>query len=206
MNDESVPVSPLPPPLDRPLAQCLEGPRLLLRPDTASDVDSLASLIGENLAHLEPFMPWVQSEPLSIDERISLIDGWNEEAAHGGGIVLGCYLAGELIGSTGLHRRRPDASSLEIGYWLSSSHTGRGFATELTLMLIDEAFEHPEIAFVDLYCEINNDASAAVARRAGFALLGVESSRSDDASSLSKAMNHFRLGRESHDAGWRARF
>lgn len=206
MNDESVQGSPLPPPLHHPLADCLEGPRLLLRCYTASDVDSLATLIGENLAHLEPFMPWVQSEPLSIDERTSLIASWNEEAADGGGIVLGCFLAGELIGSTGLHRRRPDAGSLEIGYWLSSSHTGRGFATELTLLLIDEAFGHPEIESVDLYCETNNDASAAVARRAGFSLLGVESSRGDDASSPSKPMIHFRIGRESHDPGWRARF
>ena len=207
MSHEPPAWSAAPPPLRHPIARRLDSPRLTLRTYSNDDVEPLARLISENLAHLTPFMPWAASEPLRPIERAALITSWNDEAARGGGIALGCFLGEELIGSTGLHRRRPDPGSLEIGYWLAADHTGFGYATELTFVLAEEAFTHAEITHVDLYCDVANAPSAAVAERAGFTQLAVSLDErgvlSENSSGLER---HFRLERGSLDPGWRRRF
>ena len=47
---------------------------------------------------------------------------------------------GELVGGFGLHRRR-GPGILEIGYWVRSDRTGRGYATGAARALTQAAFD-----------------------------------------------------------------
>jgi ribosomal-protein-serine acetyltransferase len=201
------PYGPLPPPLLEPVASPLFGPRLELRRYEDGDVEQLAALVAKNREHLRPWMRWISAEPQSTAQRQSQIAKWNAEAVLGGGAVLGCFLGATLIGSTGLHRRRPDSSSLEIGYWLDEGHQGRGYATETVFLLCEEAFSHDEIERVAIYCDDANEQSAAVGVRCGFRFLDVHDSPEGEASpGESGRERRYEIDQASFDPAWRRNF
>jgi len=63
-----------------------------------------------------------------------------------------------------------DADRAEIGYWLRSDMTGRGFVSEAVRAVLDVASSLSKVARVEIRCDARNLPSAAVPRRLGFAL------------------------------------
>lgn len=57
---------------------------------------------------------------------------------------------------------------LEIGYWLHTGHTGRGYATAVARALADVGLAQPGIGTVLIRHDAANVASGRVAGRAGF--------------------------------------
>ncbi len=82
----------------------------------------------------------------------------------------------ELVGTIALHRRSDDVA--EIGYWVRSDRTRRGYATAAAGALTFVAFDRlPEVQRVIIRMDQANVASAAVAARLGFDLVGEEADR-----------------------------
>jgi RimJ/RimL family protein N-acetyltransferase len=75
-----------------------------------------------------------------------------------------------MIGSCGLGRRASGA--VELGYWISRAHWGRGFATEASRALIDIA-RALGIARLEASHFIDNPASARVLDKLGFESTGI---------------------------------
>jgi RimJ/RimL family protein N-acetyltransferase len=73
----------------------------------------------------------------------------------------------EVVGGCGLYPR-VGPGAVEIGYWLSVAHTGRGLATEAAAILTRIAFAAPEIESVEIRCDPRNVASVRVPERLGF--------------------------------------
>ena len=73
-----------------------------------------------------------------------------------------------IIGSSGLHRIDWSVPKFEIGYWLCTSHSGKGYMTEAVNGISAFAFEQLGAKRVEIRCDILNERSAAVARRTGF--------------------------------------
>ncbi|MEP7046711.1 MAG: GNAT family protein [Ilumatobacteraceae bacterium] len=143
------------------------APRLILRRWVAADADELSAAITENLDHLRPWMPWIATEPLGMQDRLALIDQWHAEWDRGGDVVIGMWLDGEVVGSAGLHRRRGPAA-LEIGYWVHVDHIRRGLATEAAAALTTAAFTVAHIDRVEIHHDKANIASRAVPQRLGY--------------------------------------
>jgi RimJ/RimL family protein N-acetyltransferase len=80
---------------------------------------------------------------------------------------------GEVVGSAGLHVK-DDPDSREIGYWVRSDRTRRGYATSAATALSDAAFRLLEIDRVIIRMDKANVASASVPPKIGFRLLGEE--------------------------------
>lgn len=209
MTDDSrvEPSGPLPPPLATAMTGPMIGPRLVLARYSDQGITALHRVIEENLDHLAPMMRWIADEPKSLIDRLTLRDDWERESSIGRGVTLGIFLDGVLIGSCGLHRRRPVAHLLEIGYWLDRRLEGRGYATETTLLLCEEAFTHDEISEVRIYCDDANQQSAQVAIRAGFHYVATapspEGLRSPGESGHER---QYALHRSDFDSAWRSRF
>ncbi len=142
--------------------------RLLLRPWTAVDAPLLKRAIDENLEHLRAWMPWAMDEPSPLDVIEARIAKFAADFAEGTEGIYAIFSADETIalGGTGLHARVDDG--LEIGYWIHGHHTRRGYATEAARALTAAAFEWPEVLQVQIRCDPQNVASAAVPRRLGF--------------------------------------
>jgi ribosomal-protein-serine acetyltransferase len=172
------------------------GPRLAIRRHVVADATTLGAAVAANVEHLRPYMAWVVHEPLSTWQRRELIAGWEREWLDGGDVYLGAYLAGRLVGCTGLHRRLgPDA--LEIGYWVDHRHVRRGYATEMSRVLVDAAFALDGIDHVEIHHDVTNVASEGVPRALGFEDLGeIESAREHPAPAECGTDRAWRVTRE----------
>jgi len=149
----------------------LEGKRLTLRRWVRADAPILAASVRRNLEHLRPWMPWVAYEPLSMDDRIVLLDTWEREWLEGGDAVMAILLAGDVVGSAGLHRRR-GPHGIEIGYWVDKDHLGQRVARDAVSMLTTAALARPEIFFVEIHHDKANVRSARIPEGLGYGFVG----------------------------------
>ena len=155
-------------PLLAPLPDQIVTARLVMRPWNVADAPALKALIDANLDHLRAWMPWAMNEPSPIDVLEKRIEGFQANVRDGTDFGVGILLGDEAIGGAGLHRRG-GADTLEIGYWMSAPHTGRGYASEAAMALTRLAFSMPHVGRVQIRCDPRNAASASVPRRLGFA-------------------------------------
>lgn len=139
--------------------------RLFLRPGWAEDAPALARAIAhQSVVRMLARAPWPYREGDAAaflaapqDSRLpSLLVTLPQEG-------------GRIIGGCGLHRGERGAA--EVGYWITPSHQGRGFAREALAALIGAArlLRHRRLAGRHA---IDNPASGAVLRAAGFRATG----------------------------------
>jgi ribosomal-protein-serine acetyltransferase len=143
---------------------------LTLRRWIQEDAEKLDRAVAESVEHLRPWMPWVTQEPLPIEQRRTLIDGWEREWLAGGDVVVGIFIDGAVAGGCGLHRRI-GPGGLEIGYWTAKSFLRQGTATAAARLLTDAGFACSEITRVEIHHDQANQASAGVPRKLGFELV-----------------------------------
>ena len=144
----------------------------LLRPFTFDDLDQLVEVVTDELAHLRPWMPWAQQPPTAEAER-EFLTASARNWADGTDFVYAIVRDGAILGGVGLHTRR-GPGVLEIGYWLRAGEQGRGLVTAGTRLLAEVAASYDEVHEVVICCDEGNVRSAAVPRRLGFTLAGVE--------------------------------
>ncbi|WP_078394329.1 GNAT family N-acetyltransferase [Shouchella patagoniensis] len=93
---------------------------------------------------------------------------------------------GELVASSGLHQIDWTVPKFEIGYWVDTRHSGKGYVTEAVEGIADFAFTQLKARRVQIRCDPKNKSSSAVAERVGFTLEGIlkNDERSLDGNSL----------------------
>ena len=142
-----------------------------------ADAPVLHELIGRNVEHLRPRMPWIALEPQTVVERRQLIEKWDREWAAGGDVVFAIRRDRVALGACGLHRRL-GPHGLEIGYWVDGGHQGQGIATSAAAALTSLAFTVPDIDRVEIHHDVTNLASARIPQKLGYVrlpdLFGVE--------------------------------
>jgi ribosomal-protein-serine acetyltransferase len=128
----------------------------------------MISAVTSSLVELRAWMPWASSVPTLDEIRVTLDQGDIRFGLNEDGPYVIRDQEAELVGSTGLHRRTgPDV--VEIGYWIRSDRTGRGYATSVARALSDAAFHcDPRIEHVEIVTHERNAASQAVARKLGY--------------------------------------
>ncbi|NPC69115.1 GNAT family N-acetyltransferase [Corallococcus exiguus] len=150
-------------------AYTVQTARTVLRCWSPADAPLALRAIEANLEHLRPWMEWAKRYPMSVAQqagqlrRMRGLFDLGQDCAYG---VLSRD-GSEVLGGTGLHPRVGEGA-LEIGYWISASHTGQGLATEIAGALTRVAFEVEGVRRVEIHCDPRNVRSAAVARRLGF--------------------------------------
>jgi RimJ/RimL family protein N-acetyltransferase len=77
---------------------------------------------------------------------------------------------GEIVGSSGIHLK----DDPEIGYWVRTDRTGRGYATNAANALANAAFRYLPVNQVKIRMDEANVASASVPPKIGFRLLAIE--------------------------------
>lgn len=145
--------------------------RLVIRCWQAGDAPLLKEAIDSSLTELQQWIPWSVTEPSPLESIAQRIEKFRRAFDEGRDWPYGILDASEsrVIGAAGLHpRTRP--SCLEIGYWIRSSETGQGFATEAVAALAERAFHLHGADAVEIRCDPRNARSAAVPQRLGFTL------------------------------------
>ena len=124
----------------------------------------------EVLARIETMSPAdraeVSPEWLARVRYSTAADPWT----HGFSILDSA--SGTVVGSCA-YKGPPDAEGVvEIAYGVEPDYTGRGYATEATMALVDFAFDNTQICLVRAHTQPANDASAQVLTKCGFERIG----------------------------------
>jgi len=158
-------------PILRDFPEQFESERLTIRAPLPGDGVDVHAAIAESIAELRPWMPWADAEQ-SVDDVEANVREARADFLARRDLRLHLYLLadGSYVGSSGLVRNDWEVPRFEIGYWIRTSMTGHGFATEATRRIADFAFDDLGAERVEIWCDARNERSAAVARRAGFEL------------------------------------
>jgi RimJ/RimL family protein N-acetyltransferase len=160
-----------------PVPSSLETQRLVLRSFRIEDAPELYAALTESIKELRNtlwFLPWVAEEPTPQSSEIRC----RRAAAN---FLLRTdlsYLAfektsGRLVASVGLHRTDWSLPKTEVGYWVRTSETGKGYASESVAALSSWALSDLGAKRLELVTDQQNLGSRGVAERCGFRLEGV---------------------------------
>ena len=144
--------------------------RLLLRPPGQDDVDPITRACQD--ADNQRWLSALPS-PYTRDDAVRFITEVAPSGrAEGREAAFVVESEGELMGMCGLHELTTGRLGPEIGYWIAPWARRKGYAAEAARGLADWALAHGAPR-AHLFTDIDNTASQAVARRAGFAEEGV---------------------------------
>ena len=147
------------------------GP-LELRVCGPEHLDRVMAAIEASRAELARWLPWADPMPTRAFERDFLVGAAAAfEADRDWAYLIFERDGEELVGGCGLHPR--GEGQAEIGYWVRSDRTGRGYATAAAGALRTVALEYlPRVDSIVIRMDQANGASAAVPPKLGFTLTG----------------------------------
>jgi RimJ/RimL family protein N-acetyltransferase len=138
------------------------------RPEWA---EPLQAAVEASLPQLQAFMAWATEDhglEESRDYIARSIAEWDAGESFNFALVTA---AGAIVGSAGLMTRM-GIGVLEIGYWVHTAYTGRGYATATAAALADAGLALPGVDRVAIKHDPANLASGRVAEKAGFTRVG----------------------------------
>jgi len=147
----------------------IETGRLLMRCWSPADARLLRACLDDNDRHLRPWIPFMKDEPRSLEQTAE----WLRSIRAGFDLRQNFRYAvfdraGEKLLGENMLLGRAGPGAFEVGYWVDRHATGRGFATESTCALIRLAFEVEKTERIEIHCQPENAASAAIPRSLGF--------------------------------------
>jgi RimJ/RimL family protein N-acetyltransferase len=149
----------------------------MLRSFRLADAPALHEAMAESIRLLRSslwFLPWVAEEPTLQSAEVRCRRAEANFLLRTDLPFLAFEKAtGRLVASVGLHRTDGDIPKTEVGYWVRSSETGKGYASEGVAALTSWAFQVLHAKRVELVTDERNVGSRRVAERCGFTLEGI---------------------------------
>lgn len=149
--------------------------RLVLRRFTRRDADQVTDAVLSSMPDLERYLPWAH-RGYGRDDAVAYIrdsvQSWKDRRAFDFSIRFRDEPKTHLGNISIWHVSRLGRTG-EIGYWIRSSHTGQGIATEATHALIATGFERLGMHKIVLRIAVGNRPSERIAEKLGFVREGV---------------------------------
>jgi RimJ/RimL family protein N-acetyltransferase len=153
------------------LPETLVADQVVLRRWSTGRTAALAAAVDVSFDELHRWLPWATARSTPSAFAAVVLDGiaaFDEDREWT--YTVGTDGDGRVLGSVGLHPGG-GPSSVEIGYWIRSDVTGRGYATMAAHALTSAAFRYlPDIDRVEIRMDAANRASASVPPRLGYVL------------------------------------
>jgi len=160
-------------PLTLAIPEQIESSRLVLRAPRSADATQVNAAVCESFAELKKWMPWAQTLPsLEVSQAVcqDAIKSFQERTE------LRWHIfskdSSELVGIAGLHCRDWSVPRFEIGYWVRTSHAGKGYITEAVIALTQFAFSEIGANRIEIIADKLNTRSCKIAEKLGFTLEG----------------------------------
>lgn len=153
----------------------LETARLYLRAPLA---DTDARVVNESIRRsheeLKRWLPFAQDVP-TLSETEANLQRAQELYGTGESFRYLIFLreTGTFVGTVSLFGIDWDVPKAEIGYWLDSTHTGRGYMTEAVETVVRFGFAQFDFKRIEIRCESTNEGSRLIPERLGFQLEGI---------------------------------
>ena len=152
----------------------LEDDILVLRSFNTGDVQALYEAVIESRRELAPWMPWCHAHYSRADSEEWIAQHgslWQNDKSYP--LAVFERDTGMFVGGSGLNNLNHEHNTADLGYWVRSSRTGRGYATRAALMSALFALDTCGFIRVQLLVAADNAASRRVADKAGARYEGV---------------------------------
>ncbi|MCT4395500.1 GNAT family N-acetyltransferase [Periweissella beninensis] len=142
-------------------------PELVLRSTVTTDAVDLFRLIDDNRDQLKKWMPW---EPLTktIKDELAFIQVSQMKVRKNQLVLLTIEYMGHVAGMIDIHSINPSLAQGEIGYWLGKDFQHQHLMQQVVNALSIYAFTNLNMHRLNLYTDVENQASHHVALNAGF--------------------------------------
>jgi ribosomal-protein-serine acetyltransferase len=161
------------------IASVAASQRILLRRFRGTDAEALYEAVDESRTDLRVWLDWAD-EHYSLSTAADWIAKGSNTAAMPPVIDFGVFSRNEdayLLGVVGLSSIDYAGSVANLGYWIRSSQTRKGYAKEAVRILAQYAHSFLAIETVEIAVHPANTASAAVAIGAGCREIGLREER-----------------------------
>ena len=149
----------------KPIVSVFNTERLIVRKLEVEDAPHIYAAARESITEVYPFLPWYHPD-YSMDETEQWLNHCIEQWPKQRLLAFAIFDRnnGAYIGGCGLNRydEHPTAN---LGYWIRSQATGRGYATEVTEALIEFGFKHASMARIEIVVSRQNPGSLRVAEK-----------------------------------------
>ena len=148
--------------------------RLLIRMPKPGDGNAVFNAIQASIHELKPWMPFAQNEQSEQQTEINIRNAY-VKFINRDDLRLHIFLkdTGEFIASSGLHRINWDVPKFEIGYWIDSRFSEKGYITEAVQGISNFAFSELNARRIEIRCDSKNEKSRKIPEKLGFTLEGI---------------------------------
>lgn len=147
----------------------IRTPRHLIRNPLPGDGPAVNAAILDSLKELQPWMPWAEKAPTLEESEVNVRESYAQWILRQDLRLSVFDPTGKTqYGSVGLHRMNWEVPSFELGYWVRTPYSGRGYVTEAANAVVRYAFLQLKAKRVEARCDADNDKSRKVMERLGF--------------------------------------
>ena len=174
----------------KPFPDLLATDRLILRPPTVADSEDVLAAVTASYPELHRWMAWAR-DPYGIEQaRQFCADARGAfDAGRDFSALLTLAKDGTVVGSAAVLMCDEAVPSFEIGYWVHTGYTCRGYAIEAAEALTRLAFEDGGAKRIEARIDGRNRRSRAVVEHLGFKLEAkLKSHRRDNKGRLSDTL------------------
>lgn len=131
--------------------------RLLIRMPMPGDGKEMYESLTSSIEDLKPWLPFAHIDQTEEDVEANIREAHLKFLSRED-LRLLVFLkgTGKLIASSGLHRIDWDIPKFEIGYWLDSRHTGKGYMTEAVQGITNFAVNELKARRIEIRCDTRN--------------------------------------------------
>ena len=137
-------------------------------------IDALLAAVSESIPEVARYETWCHPG-FTREEAAEYVNWWRKawEARAAFYFAVIEEETGELVGSCGLAGICAEHRRAGLGYWIRSSRTGHGFATDAARAVMSFGFEELDLARIEIEVSVDNTASLRVAEKLGCQREGV---------------------------------
>ncbi|MGD1119630.1 MAG: GNAT family protein [Dehalococcoidales bacterium] len=146
----------------------LTDDKVMLRPYRKNDFRESYQAIRDSLPEISVWLPFAH-EFYSLDENKDWINRRPAEWKKGSAYEFAVFDAkdGTMIGGCGLNSVDTMNRRANLGYWVRTSHTGRGVAPAAALLLAKWGFTALKLTRIEILVAAGNQRSLRVAEKVG---------------------------------------
>jgi ribosomal-protein-serine acetyltransferase len=147
--------------------------RCSIRPYEPEDAPALWEAVRESVGEVSRWLPWCHAQ-YSLSDANEWIRARGPLAAEGREYTFAIVGGnGRFLGGCGLNQINRIHRCGNLGYWVRTSATRRGVATEAVRQVARFAFRSTDLVRLEILCALGNEASQRVAEHAGAMREGV---------------------------------
>ncbi len=152
----------------------LAGSRILLRPYEVDDAPALYQAVHDSRHELAQWLSWCNAD-YAMADSIQFLDARGSKLRNEEEFAMGMFerQTGRMVGGCGFNEIDKNALRANLGYWVRTDATRRGYATEAVRLLARWGFEQLGLERIEIVAAVGNLASQGVAIRAGATREGV---------------------------------